>query len=235
MKRWQILLLLAVAAAGGAALAPDLGALGLGARVDLGTRPMGVDPGEPRPAEPGTRQGAEDALVLLLDTSCSMGLDGRLDAARRAIASAARRVDPETRFSLVTFDDRARIVVPAATGAAEGLAAVVGRLREDGGSNLAEGLAAARDELGGPGRILLVTDGAANVGDTEPAAFAAAGRELGAAGVRLSVLGLGPDVDEALLQRMAEASGGTYEIVRGPADLPGALEAVVDVRHGGRP
>jgi hypothetical protein len=57
------------------------------------------------PTNPGAAAQPE-SIVYLLDTSSSMGLQGRLPSACRALLDHVRRLHPESRFQVVTYDDR---------------------------------------------------------------------------------------------------------------------------------
>jgi len=159
-----------------------------------------------------------------------MGLEGKMDAARSAADTVVDALRPGDRFALVSFDDQARVVSPGAlyTGDAARLHALVAGLRDDGGTNLRDGLAAGHAELGeasggGARKVLLVSDGNANVGETEPGAFAALARGWAAGGVTVSAVGLGRDFNETLLEDVADAGGGTYRFVGEPDELPAVI------------
>ena len=65
----------------------------------------------PETARPQARP--RHTLQIVLDRSGSMA-DGRLEAAKQAIASLLGKLDPTDNFGLVAFDTRVQIAVPAA-------------------------------------------------------------------------------------------------------------------------
>ncbi|MFN7147339.1 MAG: vWA domain-containing protein, partial [Myxococcota bacterium] len=169
-------------------------------------------------------------LALVVDTSGSMGQDGKLAQAQAAADSLVDALRPGDHFALVSFDDRARLLTAGAfDGDTERLHALVGGLRDDGGTNLWDGIATGRRALRDAGptvrKVLVVSDGHANVGETEPDAFTDLARLYGQDGVSVSAIGLGRDFNETLLEGMADAGGGTYRFVGEPEELPSVIAA----------
>jgi Ca-activated chloride channel homolog len=77
-------------------------------------------------------------------------------------------------------------------------------------------------------RILLLTDGLANVGITEPAALVGLADEARKAGIGTTTIGVGDDFDEALLTAMADAGGGTGHFAATPDAAPGIFASEFD-------
>src|SRR5262249_40391782 len=69
-------------------------------------------------------------------------------------------------------------------------------------------------------RCLLVTDGLANRGITDPATLCTHAAELRARGITTSTFGIGHDFDEVRLSAMAEAGGGTFRLIRTAEEIP---------------
>jgi len=72
-------------------------------------------------------------------------------------------------------------------------------------------------------RCLLVTDGLANVGITDPGELAHHAGELRARGVVTSTFGIGADFDENLLRAMADAGGGHFYFIERAVQIPDCL------------
>jgi Ca-activated chloride channel family protein len=68
-------------------------------------------------------------------------------------------------------------------------------------------------------RVLLITDGLANVGETNPDRIVDGARGLAARGVSTSTIGIGADFNEDLLLPMAQAAGGNAWHVERPQDM----------------
>jgi Ca-activated chloride channel homolog len=67
--------------------------------------------------------------------------------------------------------------------------------------------------------VLLITDGQANVGETNVDRIVQQARELAAKGVTTSTIGIGADFNEDLLMPMAEAGSGNAWHVQEPQDM----------------
>jgi Ca-activated chloride channel family protein len=112
------------------------------------------------------------------------------------------------------------------------LHALVGSLREAGGTQMSSGLRMGLDEVrknAGPhvvSRILLLTDGQ-TWGDADQCANLAA--EAGQAGIPISAFGVGAEEDwsVSLLDRIAEASGGQSDYIAQPADTIASFRKTV--------
>ena len=68
-------------------------------------------------------------------------------------------------------------------------------------------------------RVVLLTDGLANVGILDPGVLARHAGELRRRGIATTTVGVGQDFDEGLLSAMAEAGGGNFQYVAGPEEL----------------
>lgn len=178
---------------------------------------------EPPPAPTGRRP---VDLTLVIDTSGSMRLRDRIDHARNAARSLVAQLEPDDTFSLVTFDDAARVVVPAGpVRDRTSIEQAIYNVTEGGETHLAHGLALgvqqarSRAAPGRIGRMVLLSDGRANRGPTDRAQLEHTLRPLAAHGVSVSAVGLGLDFDEDSLDGIANISGGSYHFVDRPANL----------------
>jgi Ca-activated chloride channel family protein len=68
-------------------------------------------------------------------------------------------------------------------------------------------------------RVLLLTDGLANVGIVDHAQLAGHAQELRARGVTTTTFGVGEDFDEGLLQSMADGGGGHFYFIANAAQI----------------
>ena len=158
-------------------------------------------------------------LSLVLDRSGSMS-GAPLAAARDAACLLVRRLRTEDTVSVVAYDGQVSVVAQPATGEhQEHLSDSIAAIRPGGSTNLSGGWLAARELVaanrreGAVNRILLLTDGLANAGITDPEALVGLCRTAAQAGIGTTTLGFGPDFDEDLLRAMADAGGGgTYYI-----------------------
>ena len=158
-------------------------------------------------------------LSLVLDRSGSMHGE-KLHAARQAAAMLTRRLAPEDTVSVVAFDDAVDVVAHPATGEAqEQLPALIESIECGGSTNLSGGWLRGRDLVadnhrdGGINRVILLTDGQANVGLIDPDQLIGLSRTGTQKGISTTTIGFGHGYDEDLLKAMADAGqGGTYYI-----------------------
>lgn len=174
-------------------------------------------------------QRTPSTLVVVLDRSGSMG-GGKLEGAKRALLSLVDRLSPTDRFGLVTFDDRVRVDVPAGTLADKpAVKAAISHIHPGGCTNLSagylRGLQEARRAAGDAGAtVLLVSDGHANAGITEPDQLASVATTYSRQHVSTSALGYGLGYDERLLTAVAKAGRGNEHFAEDP-DTASALIA----------
>ena len=166
-------------------------------------------------------------LAFVIDRSGSMS-GGKLDLAKHAVEEALGRLDPRDRFSIVVYDDVVDVVVEGTTASAEARRNAVERLAQvdaRGSTDLAGGWLRGCEQVSlhlsdaGVDRVLLLTDGLANVGITDPTALAGHAAELRARGVSTTTFGVGNDFDESLLQAMADAGGGHFYYIGDAAQI----------------
>jgi Ca-activated chloride channel homolog len=167
-------------------------------------------------------------ISLVLDRSGSMG-GGKIELARRAAEQAIRQLRPEDRFSVVIFDTEVDVLAEPAPATEQVKARAIAALAAAtprGGTDLHGGWLRGCEGIalhampGAINRCLLLTDGQANHGVTDPAQIAHHAAELRRRGIQTSAFGVGADFDERLLQGMADAGGGRFYFIEAPAGIP---------------
>ncbi len=213
-------------------------AVGQPASVDLvahrepgarrGTFMLVVTPGE---ALKPIAQGGD--WMFVLDKSGSMS--GKWHTLVAGVEEGLQRLRPSDRFSIVLFDRTARDLTGGYLAATpENVTRAIGdlaTLQPDNGTNLYAGLQQGLRRLDDDRTtsVLLVTDGVANVGETEQRAFL---KLIGKQDIRLFTFIMGNSANRPLLQAMTRESGGTAVSVSNSDDVLGAvLNAVGKVTH----
>ena len=186
-------------------------------------------------------------LVLLLDNSGSMERADRVQIIREALRVLATLLQPQDKVSVVAFARTARLWVDGLPGSQAGeLVDRVGNLTPQGGTNLEDAMAVAyRTALGyympnGMNRVVLLTDGAANLGDVSPASLKEKVEHFRKQGIALDCFGIGWEgYNDDLLETLSRNGDGRYGFVNTPeaaatefaAQLAGALQvAASDVK-----
>lgn len=165
-------------------------------------------------------------LAVVMDVSGSMTARGKIDYARRAAKELASAMQEGDTFALVTFADDANVVIPAGRiHDATVIHHAIDRIYEGGGTNLYGGLVKGREEVRralhseNVGRVVLLSDGNPTVGIQDGGALGRLTAEMAADGVAVSVVGLGVDYNERLLEQLADMGGGSYDFVDDPTQL----------------
>ena len=165
-------------------------------------------------------------LTVLLDTSGSMEREDRAATVRAALASLAGLLGPADRVTLIGFARQPRLLAESLPGDQAGqLAELAGRTPAEGGTNLEEalklagGLARRQWQAGAQNRIVLLTDGAANLGDAEPARLAEQIEALRRQGVAFDACGVGAaGLDDGVLEALTRKGDGRYQVLNAPEE-----------------
>ncbi|MFN3868395.1 MAG: vWA domain-containing protein [Hyphomicrobiaceae bacterium] len=182
---------------------------------------LSVKGGKPKNAESRTPVN----VALVLDRSGSMAGD-RMKAAKEAAEMALGRLAAEDYVALVAYNHNVDVLRPASRlGVENDLKSIIAKLQADGRTALHAGVVAGGEEVKRNlsqrriNRVILMSDGLANVGPSSPRELSELGRELGSMGISVTTIGLGLDYNEDLMQRLAGASDGNHAFVENAADL----------------
>jgi Ca-activated chloride channel homolog len=174
-------------------------------------------------------------VALVIDRSGSMSAHGRIENARKAAQMAVERLGRDDILAVVSYDDRVEVDVPA-TKLTDPLRAKeqIARLTPRGSTAIHAGLLAGANEVrkfksrDRVNRIVLLSDGLANVGPSKPSDFVSLGRELASDGITVSTIGLGRDYNEDLMAGLARSADGGHVFVQESADLANFLAREFD-------
>ncbi|WNG38886.1 VWA domain-containing protein [Archangium violaceum] len=168
-------------------------------------------------------------LSLVIDRSGSMAgvpLKHALQASRQLVD----RMGPEDWLSIVTYDDAVHSVLkPTRVTDKAAIGSVLSQVRAGGCTNLSGGWLKGVEHVSANkaseriNRVLLLTDGQANMGITDPKTLVSTAREKSAAGVITTTLGFGANFNEDLLIGMANAGEGHFYYIQTPDDAEGVF------------
>ncbi len=157
-------------------------------------------------------------IALVIDASGSMH-GGKLEAAKQAALGLTERLTDKDRITLVSFASDVRIhldAVPATKENAVRIRSEIIQLHTRGSTALSEGWFAgvecaarvAENDSRMTPRVIILSDGHANVGIVNPIELKVHADEFRKRGVFTSALGIGDGYDEYLLRSIAENGGG---------------------------
>jgi len=185
---------------------------------------------ELRAKEADAKRTAPINLALVLDHSGSMR-GAKLEKAKQAAGVALDQLGPDDIFSLVIYDDQVEVLIPPQrVKDREEMKRKIAHIREGGCTALYAGVEKGANQLRKyfdkekVNRIVLLSDGLANVGPSSTSALAKLGKELRGEGFGVSTVGLGDDYNEDLMTALAEASHANYYYVKDAEKLPGIFK-----------
>jgi len=175
---------------------------------------------------PATGRGAGTPLHLtvLLDTSGSMERPDRRAAVRAALQTLVGLLGPADRLTLVGFARQPRLLAEAFDGNHANQALdLLDRTPAEGGTNLEEALKLGAELAGrhfsptAQNRIVLLTDGAANLGNADPERLAAAVESLRSRRIAFDACGVGLEgVEDEMLEALTRKGDGRYYVLDSP-------------------
>ena len=166
-------------------------------------------------------------LVVVLDVSGSMAGD-KLAHAKAALRALTSWLGPQDRLAILPYSDEAWPALTPSFGsraAASQRESVIDALRAGGSTHMSAGLDLGLATLGArPGRariarMVIVSDGLANRGDTTLAGLGGRARAARLGGAALSAVGVGRHFNEVLLTTLADEGAGQYHYVEDPEGL----------------
>lgn len=180
-----------------------------------------VDPADRLPA----------ILTFVVDVSGSMEGEERLGLVKRALFLLIDQLRPTDQVGLVVYGSAGRVLLPH-TADHERLRAAVAALETEGATNAEEGLrlgydlAAQARRAGSINRVILCSDGVANVGETGADSILARIGEEARRGIELTTVGFGMgNYNDVLMEKLADTGNGRYAYVD---DLRAARRIFVD-------
>lgn len=166
-------------------------------------------------------------IALVIDRSGSMSGD-KIAKAREAALEAVRRLGPDDIVALIAYDSHVQTLVPAQrVGDGRRLEHAIRGLEAGGNTALHGGVTRGAAEVRRHmedrrfvNRVILLSDGLANVGPSTPEDLGRLGSMLMREGISVTTIGLGLGFNEDLMTRLAQRSDGNTYFVEHSGDLP---------------
>lgn len=170
-------------------------------------------------------------IAVVLDRSGSMADERKLEYAKRAIISLIDQLGSADYLSIVLYDNAVSTLLPRQqVRDKERIKKLLRRVRPGGSTNLGGGMEEGFRQLedsprsASVNRVILLSDGLANKGITDPDALGRIAHAYRSRFVSLSTMGVGLDYNENLMMGLAEAGGGNYYFIEDPRHLAGLFE-----------
>jgi len=163
----------------------------------------------------------EASLTFVIDVSGSMDMDNRLGLVKRSLELLVEQLRPSDSVSIVVYGTEAHIVLEPTSGSDKGrILEAIYSLQPEGTTNAEAGIrlgykmAMHAYHPGGINRVVLCSDGVANVGETGPDAILEEVDHYVEEGVTLTTIGFGMDnYNDVLMEQLADNGDGFYAYV----------------------
>jgi Ca-activated chloride channel homolog len=182
------------------------------------------------------------SLTFVIDVSGSMSQDNRLELVKNALGLLVTRLRGDDSVAIVVFNDSARVILnPTSAAEPQAILNSLSQLQPSGSTNAQAGLELGYDmarlghRSGASDRVVIASDGVANVGLTDADSLLQRIDGEVSAGVDLIAVGVGMgNFNDALLEQLADRGNGFYAYVNDRVEaeqlfgerLTGTLETV---------
>lgn len=160
-------------------------------------------------------------LVFVIDVSGSMGMENRLEMVKGALETLVGNLYNDDSVAIVVYGTNARVLLkPTSARNSREILKIIRRLVPEGATNAEAGLRLGYDlamrayKSDGINRVILCSDGVANVGLTEANAILETVGGYVDEGVTLTSVGFGMgNYNDALMEQLADKGNGSYAYV----------------------
>lgn len=174
-------------------------------------------------------------LALVIDRSGSMDTADKMPYVKEALRAFLRTLDPADIVAIVAYDTDAEVILAAQpVGNGGWIQHTIDRIRPTGSTNLHGGMMLGFQEVDRNfdirrnNRVILLTDGIANVGMTEPTQIALDALAYNQKGIYLSTIGLGRNFNDSLLSTLARQGQGAYHFIDSAEEMDKVFRAEVE-------
>ena len=160
-------------------------------------------------------------LTFVIDVSGSMAMENRLELVKHSLRLLIDQLQPGDEVGIVIYGSRAQVLLPH-TGVEERgrILRAIDSLTPEGSTNAEAGLRLGYDlalrnmRFGSTNRVILCSDGVANVGQTGPDAILREVRDHVNEGITLTTIGFGMgNFNDILMEQLANKGNGSYAYI----------------------
>jgi Ca-activated chloride channel family protein len=167
-------------------------------------------------------------LALVIDRSGSMESEDKLEHVKRAASFLIQNLQPTDRIALIAYDDVVNVLARSQLVGEDQkrLLRKIESLAPGNMTNIAGGLHAGYEQViprVAPeviSRVILLSDGLANTGVSDPRELGLIARNASAQGVSTTAMGVGVDYSEDTMMQVAEHGRGNYHFIGDPGQIP---------------
>ena len=170
-------------------------------------------------------------LVLVIDRSGSMASENKLEQVKNSAVEILNNLTPTDRLAIVTYDDSIRTLLPSTSVEDKAyIRELIYGLSPGGSTNLCGGMTAGFAEAqqnfrnDSVNRIVLLSDGLANVGIVDPSQIANEAKRIRENKISVSTMGVGLDYNENLMASIADYSGGNYYYINNETSMASVFQ-----------
>jgi Ca-activated chloride channel family protein len=174
-------------------------------------------------------------LSLVLDRSGSMSEKAKLEYAKKAAKLVVDRLDKDDTLSIVEYDNEITLLWPASPVLSKSMIRDrIDTLTPRGSTNLSGGMLKGAQEVAKNydsekiNRVILLSDGLANMGITKQPQINKLVQEYKQKGIAVSTMGLGLSYNEDMMQSIAEYGGGKYYYIESPMQMNAIFEEEIN-------
>jgi len=183
--------------------------------------------------EVSDRERKDVSLTFVIDVSGSMEMDNRLELVKRSLEMLVEQLGRGDQVSIVVYGSDARVILEPTSGSKKGrILDAIYSLRPEGSTNAEAGIklgykmALSGYNADGINRVILCSDGVANVGRVEANAILDEAHGYVEEGVTMATFGFGMDnYNDTLMEQLADNGDGFYAYID---DLDEARRLFVD-------
>ncbi|MDR1269933.1 MAG: VWA domain-containing protein [Planctomycetaceae bacterium] len=164
-------------------------------------------------------------IALVIDRSGSMQ-GKKIEQAKEAAIQTVRQLRSKDIVSIVVFDSKVEVLIPATKiSDREFVEQKIRSIQPGSSTALYKGTEKGIEEVrkflekGFVNRVILLSDGLANIGPSSPEELANLGKKCGSEGISVTTLGLGNGYNEDLMVKLAAASDGNHKFIESADEI----------------